>query len=79
MKNVRKRFWVTAGLAVASVALFVVTIITPDWIEAVFRVDPDGGSGAVEWLIAAGLALVAATTCAVSVAELRRTPAEVTS
>jgi hypothetical protein len=79
MINVRRRFWVTAGVAVASVALFVVTVITPDWIEAVFRVDPDGGSGAVEWLIAAGLGLVAAATCAVSVAEWRHTPAEVAS
>jgi hypothetical protein len=31
--------------------LAVVTIFWHDWIEAVFGVDPDKGSGSAEWLV----------------------------
>ena len=79
MKNVRARFWVTAALAAVSVALSAVTVIAPNWIEMVFLFDPDRGSGAAEWVIVAGLILVAAATSILSLAEWRRTPAQVTS
>ena len=79
MKNLSRRFWVTAGLAVASVLLFAVTVITPDWIEEVLRFDPDSGGGAAEWVIAVGLGLAAATMSVLSVVEWRRTPAQVTA
>jgi hypothetical protein len=42
----------------------VLTIIWPDWIEALTRLNPDARSGFAEWLIVAGLGLVAAM-CAV--------------
>ncbi len=29
----------------------------PDWIEVAFHVDPDAGSGELEWLIAGAFAL----------------------
>jgi hypothetical protein len=32
----------------------VVTLFWHDWIEAVFRVDPDQGKGSAEWLVVAG-------------------------
>ncbi len=42
------RFWADLVGACTSVLLFVVTLTTPDWIEAVFGVDPDHGSGRLE-------------------------------
>jgi len=39
------------GLAVGSAVLLVGTLAWPDWIEIVFRVDPDHGSGWLEWAI----------------------------
>ena len=37
----------------------VVTAFWPDWIETVFRVDPDGGNGSAEWLVVAVLGVAA--------------------
>jgi hypothetical protein len=44
-------FWTRLALAAVSAALLVVTIAWPDWIELVFRLDPDHGSGWLEWAI----------------------------
>ena len=52
MKNsLRLRFWVEAGLGTVTALLFVVTLVRRDWIEIVFSVDPDQGSGLLEWSI----------------------------
>ena len=40
--------YVLAGVFVFLAAL---TAVVPDWIEVVFRVDPDAGSGALEWAL----------------------------
>jgi heme/copper-type cytochrome/quinol oxidase subunit 3 len=71
-RDVRWWFWAEAALAVAAAALFVVTEIWPDWIEAAFGVDPDHGDGALEWIILVALVLVASTTFALARHELRR-------
>ena len=54
-----RSFAIKVGLAVSSGCLALLTLIEKDWIEAVFRVDPDGGNGSFEWLVVA--AFVAAT------------------
>jgi hypothetical protein len=41
------------ALSVLAAALGAVTIVRRDWLEVVFGVDPDGGSGETEWLIVA--------------------------
>ncbi len=51
------RFWLEAGLALLSAALFTLTLLVRDWIEVVFRVDPDHHSGLLEWLIVGSLFL----------------------
>jgi hypothetical protein len=68
----RRRFWVEAGLATASAILFLATLVVPAWIEAVFRVDPDGGSGSLEWLIAAAFAAATVVLALGARHELRR-------
>ena len=68
----RARFWVEAGLAALTAILLVVTLISREWIEAVFKVDPDGGDGSLEWAI---VAVLLATTLMFSLlarAEWRR-------
>jgi hypothetical protein len=57
-RHVSARFWILAVLASATGILFLITLLWRDWLEA-FGVEPDGGSGLVEWLVVA--ALLAAT------------------
>jgi hypothetical protein len=66
------RFWVEAGLGVASAALLLVTLLWPDWLELVLHIDPDGGNGAVEWVIVAGFALAAVVFLVVARADWQR-------
>ena len=65
------RIRLESALAIASGTLCVLTFVWRDWIEAVFRVDPDRHSGALEWAIVAVL-LAAFATLTVHVQVLRR-------
>jgi len=56
--QVRARFWLEAVLAPLTSGLFILTLISRDWIERIFHVEPDAGSGAPEWLIVALLFVV---------------------
>ena len=64
MHHLPRRFWLEVGLAAASVTLLIVTLFWRDWIEIVFRVDPDHGNGSFEWLLV-GVMAVAAITCSI--------------
>jgi hypothetical protein len=56
-KSVRIRFWVEAALASLTAGLSVLTLISREWIEWLFGVDPDGGDGSLEWAIVGVLLL----------------------
>jgi hypothetical protein len=61
---VRIRLWVQMALAAASAALLVATLISQDWIEAIFGVDPDKGDGTLERAIVAVLTMATVLTAA---------------
>lgn len=47
------------SLALLAGALAVAAFIWPTWIESMVMLEPDGGSGEAEWLLAAAFAVVA--------------------
>jgi hypothetical protein len=68
----RMRVRVEAVLTVVSAALFVLTLAVPDWIEEVFGVAPDAGSGETEWLLVTVLLVITVVLAAVTLVEWRR-------
>jgi hypothetical protein len=69
---VRRRFYVQTALAIVATSLAVLTLVWPDWIEALTGSDPDAGSGSAEWLIVGGLFLVAAASGSLARREYRQ-------
>lgn len=69
----RIRFWVEAALAATTAVLTIVTLISREWIEIVFGVDPDGGNGALEWVIVITLAASTLLCSLLAHAEWRQT------
>ena len=57
-EGARARFWIEVALACLSGLLFSITLAWPTWIETAFGIDPDRGSGLLEWLIVAVLLLI---------------------
>ena len=55
---VRRRFWIEIAAAATSLVLLVLTLVWEAWIELLFGVSPDGGTGELEWVIA-GVTLAA--------------------
>ena len=71
MPDVRGRFWIESVLAAASALLAVLTAVWHDWIELISGVDPDHGSGGLEWLIVALAVATAVGFAALARAEWR--------
>lgn len=72
LRHARIRFWVELGLAAGTLALLLLTLISRHWIEAIFGVEPDAGSGALEWGLVVGLAAATVLFTLMARAELKR-------
>jgi hypothetical protein len=70
--QLRTRLRIEFGLAVASAALFAVTLVFPDWIEALTGLDPDAGSGAAELVVSTILLLGSASAATLARRDHRR-------
>jgi hypothetical protein len=70
--RVRTRFFVETALATLTTILFVLTLVTREWIEVVFGVDPDGGDGSLEWAIVGVLFAVSVIFSVMARIEWRR-------
>jgi len=66
--GLRRQFWLESISGSVTGIAAVITLFWHDWIETVFRVDPDSGNGSAEWLIISVLLL---TTVALAVAARR--------
>jgi hypothetical protein len=62
---------VEACVAVAALALALLNLLIPAWIEALTGWDPDRHGGAAEWLIAGALALGSAAAATAARRRLR--------
>ena len=71
-QQLRPLFWIEAVLALGNIALLSMTVVWKDWIELVFKVDPDAGSGAVEWSVMAVTLLLTVLLLALARSEWHR-------
>jgi hypothetical protein len=55
----RRQYWAALMGGGISGALAVLTLISREWIEFIFGVDPDHGNGGLEWAIVAVTAITA--------------------
>jgi hypothetical protein len=72
VRHAGARFWIEAVLAALTGFLFFLTLVWRDWIEALFKVDPDGGDGSLEWAIVGVLLAASITLSVMARAEWRR-------
>lgn len=68
-------FWFETVLAVVSALAFVLTLVWKAWVEILFRVDPDQGSGAAECWLAIASGVLAITFGVAARLQWRRRPA----
>lgn len=70
--QLRPRFWVETAMSMGSIVFAMLTLLWKDWIEIVFRVDPDGHSGSLEMTIVLAAIAVTVITAIMARAEWRR-------
>lgn len=58
------RMRIEAGMALLTAGLFVLTLISREWIEALTGRNPDGGNGSLEWVMVGGLLAAAGALAA---------------
>lgn len=71
-EHLRRRFWAEIALALSTAVLAGFTLVWKEWLEIVFRVDPDAGSGSLEWLLVGGLLVATVSLSVVARLEVRR-------
>ena len=59
-RTLGRRFWIEASFGSATGVLLGATLIWRDWVEAVFKFEPDQQNGSVELIVVAGLAALSA-------------------
>jgi hypothetical protein len=62
VRHLPARFWFEAITAAVGLGLFVLTLFTREWFEALTGLDPDGGNGAMEIALALGLLAISAAS-----------------
>jgi hypothetical protein len=60
----RLRFRSEVGAAAICAAVFVATLVEPQWFELLFDESPDGGDGSLEAMVALACSLVVGVICA---------------
>ena len=58
-RGLRAAFWVEAVLSACGGVLAILTLVRREWIETLFRIDPDQGSGSLEWIVVVALLVIA--------------------
>ena len=71
-KQLMPLFWIEALLASGNAVVLVLTILRKEWIESVFNIQPDAGSGALEWTIVTVTVVLTAVFLALSRREWQR-------
>ncbi len=71
-KALRPIFWAETSLAILTTILFVVTLVWRDWIELIFKVDPDNLNGGIELLIVGALLVITLVLFSLASFEWRR-------
>jgi hypothetical protein len=68
----RVRVSAEALLAAIFLVLFVLTTISPEWVEEVTGLEPDAGSGLLEWGLTIAFGIAALATALLARRHLRR-------